>query len=338
MPDEPGNGYKSPEIKAERTFRAPAVDIAEIRNAIPLQRNVYSRAGCLSFLFAIVLAVVAGFFVASDSQWKAGLVLLSLSVILWRWRPVPGTFIGAIGLALAVHGGIELLGGTGIGGDIIFSILFLIIGFAWFWSTAGPTPVYSELSKQADYRCTIAYFRPFTAKHARDARNLVVPLLDGYGRVIHVNDLTFESVDQDYLHGQEYSDVLGKFRMRTQARNFDDANWQVGVQKILSKVDIAVVDISNLSPNVLWELANCYAQLPQNRVLGIVRSRNPQQDVERFADLSLKLEPFGIDKNIRPYVLMYFDEVEGRVWFMNALHQTMLKIAQDSPAVTSIQS
>jgi hypothetical protein len=173
-----------------------------------------------------------------------------------------------------------------------------------------------------------------------------------YGRVNHVGDDFFkESPTIGGLSGaykkqtkdvlsrmDEYDDVTRKVLEMTQAvsgsdmlsgTEFDDPKWKDGVLNILERTDIAVVDVSTVSENVLWELKNCLRYLSPTRVI-LIASLDAIKDIEqrKFALLTTLYEP-GISEIQN--VLVYHPNIALR--FAKDLHERMIMIAVNNQAV-----
>ena len=199
--------------------------------------------------------------------------------------------------------------------------------------------------------CRIVFFRPFDTRYAEWARNLVIPLLNNYGHVTHVTDRAFEEAPgrgglsgayEDFAKDvlsrmDEYDEVTQKMIEMTKAvvgsdmlagSSFEDSKWKNGVLKILAQSDVAVVDVSTVSDNVIWELANCFRRLIPEHVI-LIASRDSLQDVTRQSDALLTvLSEAGI-VDIQP-VLVYHPTVVLK--FAEELHEHMSRI---HPAVQS---
>ena len=197
--------------------------------------------------------------------------------------------------------------------------------------------------------CSIALFRPHDETYAEYARNWIIPLLDGYGRVTHVTDNTFESSERDGLLGTAYGEcpfamgavmtdagdaerevfnladrVAGSDIMSLYGKKLDDAEWKQTVSDLFDGLDVAVVDTSELTATVLWEIETCYRRLPPERVVLIAHANSPGRLEAHARALSEQLAARGVDRGAEP--LLAYAEDEGLGLFAVALHVRMRDI------------
>lgn len=206
-----------------------------------------------------------------------------------------------------------------------------------------------------EFGCSIALFRPLYETYAGYARNWIIPLLDGYGRVTHVTDNTFESSDCDGLLGTAYGEcpsvmsavmtdpgaverevfnladrITGSDIMALYGKKLDDAEWKQMVSDLFDALDVAVVDTSELTETVLWEIETCYHRLPPERVILIAHANSPGSVEAHSRVLSERLAARGIDRDAEP--LLAYAEDEGLGLFAVALHVRMRDIVIASTA------
>ena len=202
--------------------------------------------------------------------------------------------------------------------------------------------------------CEIALFRPFDDDYSKFARNIIIPLLDGYGRVVYVTDRTFEDSSYRGVLGRPYSEysdhireiakdadestrkmlelvdsVQGGDPMRSAGREFKDEEWREKVQELFDRLDIAVIDVSTASPNVLWELRECYHRLPPERVIGIAR-RASVSHLKSHSEAITEATHIPSEPWISGLAIYDPDERELRESFVHNLHERMLGIVVES--------
>jgi hypothetical protein len=223
-------------------------------------------------------------------------------------------------------------------------------GIRRIWRYGRAARAYRESLHAARHTgCSIAFFRPFDTRYAEWARNLILPVLKSYGRVTHVTDGAFEAAPGQgglsAAYEDQVKDVLSRIdEYDTATRRMidltqkvvgsdllagtrmDDATWKAGVLDLLTRTDVAVVDVSTVSDNVLWELANCLRRLPPERVILIV-SLDALEDVKRRQPALMKTFSEAGGTNMEP-VLAYHPT--NALPFAESLHARMVAIAADA--------
>ncbi len=200
-----------------------------------------------------------------------------------------------------------------------------------------------------EFGCSIALFRPFHEPYAEYARNWIIPLLDGYGRVTHVTDSTFETSECDGLLGMTYGEfpfamsavmtdpgdaerevfnladrIAGSDIISLYGKQMDASEWKLMVGDLFDALDVAVVDASDLTDTVLWEIETCYRRLPPERVVLIAHANSPERLEAHRRALSERLAARGINRGAEP--LLAYAEDEGLGLFAVALHVKMRDI------------
>lgn len=128
-------------------------------------------------------------------------------------------------------------------------------------------PGFTELAKAARARgCRITLFRSFADGPSRLTRNILLPLLAGYGDLNVVFDQTLGSAERESFLGEEVPD-LG--RIATVYR-FKSSEWPDRVAELIAQTDIAIIEATKLTPGVVWEFARCIKVLPPWRVYPLV--------------------------------------------------------------------
>ena len=122
-----------------------------------------------------------------------------------------------------------------------------------FWKIRYVNPLFSIMT-----------LRPFgNASTALLFRDLVAPVFGCYGDLRVISDEAYGGVakktDDQTLDLQQLGDV----RL---AEKLSDQDWRRAVLRLILQSDVAVIDLTLPSPNVLWEAARCIAFLPPHRV------------------------------------------------------------------------
>lgn len=358
MEEEEGSSAKH-SARELRAHRLPAIEIAAQRNIGPLLRQRRLQALWRVVLFA--LAAVIG-------HWLVGLGLLPLlgmlatsillsavvtrlrafgeayrivratgahahpdDVVWWREMRLElqrkGRTIVA-GLVAGALVGAGTLWWTTLHVEAWWAVPPCIAGLVYGLSSiqvVGPSPPDFALAgmEAQSQGCRIVVFRPFHSETSALARNALIPILEGYGRVDIVTDSTFERSAPSGIFGLDHTGS------RARLHRFADAEWRAGVLALIRAADVAVVDITVTSPNVIWEVAQCYGLLPDHRVMlmlsaGIFGARSLQQYMRDFYRL-LGENP-EMPRDVRPFVFVFTPGAGQEVTLALAIHQKMGEI------------
>lgn len=281
----------------------------------------------------------------SVGQWLLLVGITAALVARWQLKTTFGLVLAGPAIACILGGGAAWVAGST---DWLWIAAVLgALGGLWALGRYGQALLVQRdslnIGKNLD--CRIVFFRPFDTRYAEWARNLVLPLLKNYGLVTHVSDRAFEdSPGRGGLSGaygdfvkdvlsrmDEYDEPTRKMIEMTKAaggadmlsgKSFDDATWRDGVCKILDKTDVAAVDVSTVSDNVLWELTNCYCRLTPAHVI-LIASRDALQDVTRRQDALLAVFSEAGIAGTQP-VLVYHPTIALK--FAEELHERMSEI------------
>jgi hypothetical protein len=225
--------------------------------------------------------------------------------------------------------------------------LVIVVGLWQLGLWGAASAKYKRNLNYADYvGCRIAFFRPFDTRYAKWARNLIIPFLKGYGRVVHLNDESFEQSDYQGVLSGPYEkladDVISQKGRLSQVEremiemaeqmgddmiggwSFDDLNWQDYVLYLLPSIDIAVVDVSTVSDNLLWELRQCLYHLPPERVILIANWTARKKVTGRSDAINAALSDSGV-REIQT-VLIYHPTNAHK--FAEAIHERMVTISR----------
>lgn len=180
--------------------------------------------------------------------------------------------------------------------------------------------------------CEIVLFRRFGESQSKFARESLAPILGSYGRVRVVADRWFDEsglADKRKDFVNEMPSSVAEFVGGVDdARRFSDSSWKTGVAQMVDEADIAVIDISEVTDNVVWEIARCYRRLPPHRIIFIAeRRRMPNlQSILRRADIVARDSP-----EVLQYEIGGGLELELRRSFY-ARMQAIVEIEAQSPA------
>lgn len=184
--------------------------------------------------------------------------------------------------ALAVVGALVLLRLADVIGKGLFMLALLcaivpffrlLLQFMWKlpfraldWLLTWPQMRWNEY---VNARFAIGLFRVFEPAIDRTIHHRLAPVLGAYGKIYIVKGPYYkESPDPWRVAGLgrvgQLQDVLADVE---NAVEFTDAGWKRGVEWLAHQVDIAVVNIDEISPSTYWELVTCLRALPRGRVV-----------------------------------------------------------------------
>jgi hypothetical protein len=342
--------------------RWPALDVAASRNILPIvaQRRmqaVFSLAlsavvFVAAWLFAraslplLLLAMAAGFVLAgaatrlrrfgevyrqfeavradldADQQAYVQGVRRGLRV---ESRAVGWRIAGGLVLALAVTGWALMSGARW------WVLLACVLGLAYGRSSVRalgpPSAGFAGLTAAAAANgCRIALFRPFREETSALARNALLPILEGYGVVDVVGDPTFDQAPVEGMFGQEQAKDVPR-----PIHRFSEEEWRRRVREIIEDCDVAVLDVSIASPGVVWEVAQCYAALPDYRVMLVLSqtavAARPVGDFVREFYALLGQHP-EMPRDVHPYVFLFTPGAGQEEALVVDVHRKMTEIVQ----------
>jgi hypothetical protein len=138
--------------------------------------------------------------------------------------------------------------------------------------TVAATPLVNQvtlaiMSRLARRSCTIGFFRSFYLSDAEEIR--IRQALSGYGRV--------QLIGRDLLWDDRWS-FLGydsqAIADSNDARKTSEERWRDDASRIIRSSDVVVIDVSAVSEQVRWEIAQSQSILPPSRVLFVTSSRS----------------------------------------------------------------
>jgi hypothetical protein len=364
-----------------RQRQLPSIGTAAARHHVLSAASKRHGMGCM-FMLAAAAAPVAIFLAVKIGTIATSVVGMALVVVgvatfiserrlaqegqVGRLETViGGLFMAAAGLGVVLMAALLWLGVVASGWTVATPLILL--GIALFYSARpGVWRRYLdekrlELAEKhvGHSGCRIAFFRPFrNEKLSTLARNCLVPLLNGYGSVFFVADETYDAAKPEIAVGSWVTEYSEQPELIGGRPRFDVA-WQRHVLEALEGADIAVVDVSVPSVNVLWEIKQCYDLLPAHRVLFVanadhildeatlneaydltygrithdpdvaerIRAKVERSLQEHIKNLMNGLRSFeDIKRGISPTFLVYFANTVGRKWFEGALHNFMERI------------
>jgi hypothetical protein len=210
-------------------------------------------------------------------------------------------------------------------------VLALAYGRSSVRALGPPSAGFTELTEAAAVGgCRIALFRPFRDETSALARNALLPILEGYGVVEVVGDPTFDRAAPEGVFRQEYGDAAPG-----QPHRFTNEEWQPRVAAIIEACDVAVLDVSIVSPGVVWEAARCYSTLPDYRVM-LVLSQAALAG-RRLDDFIREL--YGLlgqhpemPRDVHPRVFLFTPGAGEEEALAAAIHDKMIEIVVREPA------
>lgn len=335
-----GDSARRDEGPAVRRFQLPALQVAAAEFRAQQRRAMRGPFGCL-FLLAGA-ALIGSFLLFLDSGGGriglGGLVALALGSLLVRFGGgILGAWIAALGTGGAVAG-VMLL--SGIEATWVYwtvAGLFGVVGFLVVGTASGTWPGFFQARSLSRHTgCRIGFFRPFHSDYSAQAKNLLLPMLRGYGSVFFVVDDSFDESKFDGLWSKDYKDLPGLVG----GHRYTDDEWQRQVLAQLENIDVAIVDISVPSANLVWEIKQCYDRLPSYRIIfvanAVVLSGGIPSDFatpefqqalwSHFEQILKGLMELGANPTTKPLCLVYSPQVEGQVWLAHAVFQAMSNI------------
>jgi hypothetical protein len=112
------------------------------------------------------------------------------------------------------------------------------------------------------WRARLGVFRSFNPSASRLTRNVLLPILAGYGDVSIVFDPTLEDVEGESFLGE----ATPELEQIATVHRFDNTEWRARVGELIARTDITVIEATRLTPGVAWEFARCLKELPPWRV------------------------------------------------------------------------
>ncbi len=158
---------------------------------------------------------------------------------------------------------------------LVIGTVVLISGSARHYVAAPLTRLFKRLFAS---KVRVAYLRSFREDDSYAARDQLGPILGCIGRLTTVHnpdyiqgltDVDGHSQQEDaWFAWLELGEILGD---GLAAVKLEDARWQEDVLEILRTSDLAVIDLTEASDNLIWELTRALEILPGNRVLTLCR-------------------------------------------------------------------
>jgi len=350
-----------------RPYRLPAVEVAATRNILPIvaQRRMQrvfflvlsvGIFGC-AYAFArvpwpvLLLTMAAGFVLAAaitrlrnfgawyslvekvraelhpDDEAYARAMRVATRhesrTVAWRMAAAALLVPAAVGWAALSHGRWWVV-----------ALCVLALGYARSSVRAlgPPSAAFTGMTGAAGASgCRIGLFRPFREDSSALARNALLPILEGYGTVEVVGDPTFDRAAADGVYRVEYGEGAPG-----QPHRFANEEWQERVRAIIEASDVAVLDISAVSPGIVWEVAQCYRALPDYRVMLVLNQaalagRSLADYIREFYAL-LGQHP-EMPRDINPYVFLFSPGAGQEEALAVDVHRKMCEIVQrDAPA------
>ncbi len=342
----------------DRLLGYPAVEIAATRNAEIARKQQFAQK--MLSIFAACPVLIVGHFFARIGLVTLGVMVLSGMVCastIKRWREFGEQYrlmaklvdnfdkqqaglwriaiksesrslIARIIVSVVFALGIVIWSVKNEGNLLV--VLPCIIFLAFVLSSI--KPIFSDASsfRQSAVAaqkkgCKIVLFRSFEEKSSSLARSALVPILTGYGMVEIVLDETYAHTEAHGIFGKESAGISDLYRLH----RFTNAAWKGRVAEIIRDCDIAIIDLTRISPGVMWELAHCYENLPPYRIYGVINAagfeRTSFQDhMAHFYD-TLGAHPEMPD-NVHPYIFVFEPSAWNQEGLATDIHRKMVEI------------
>ena len=325
------------EASTNRRFRLPAVSIGAAEYHIQTSRIVRGPIGVLAVLAGVVLIAAYRLFPESGgSLTLVGLVSFGLGQVLSRLGCCLGIVLAGLGTGAAVAGSMSLLGVKAALAYWSVAGFFFLAGVLLAGNLAA-WPNFPYARREATRTgCRIGLFRPFHSKYSAQAKNLLLPLLRGYGDAYFVADESFDESEPAGGLGRDYE----RFPSRVGGHRYTHDEWQSRVSAEIKRLDVAIIDISIPSASLVWEIKQCIAQLPRHRILFVASVEEvfppgllPQYDQDKLraallahiGPINKGLQEMGSNP-ISSRCLVYWPGGKGTEWLANALFQSMYSI------------
>ncbi len=170
----------------------------------------------------------------------------------------------------------------------------------------------------------ITLLRRFSSEYSDIVKNVIVPLLQGFGPVELVGDRTLDHADYHGRLSVDLAAMPGLLKMSE--RRFTHEEWKQKVEEILRKTDVAVIDISEPTDSLIWEMAHCYNLLQQHRIILLigVDALATRSLEEHVTEVLQKLSAHDVPGDVGPIAIVYDARtVDGQFTLGEQLTQAM---------------
>jgi len=152
--------------------------------------------------------------------------------------------------------------------------------------------------------------RPFRSTSSEYAKDAVLPVLGSVGGGITVEDSSFRAARARSIPFAVRLDVVSA--LHSMKPYIVGTDWKTEVDMLIAESDVAVVDVTELTEDVVWEMEQCFHHLPSCRVVFIA-------DASSFVNLSpVHASPstsFNVATGEPPHLIRYKRNFRGRLAF-----------------------
>jgi hypothetical protein len=176
--------------------------------------------------------------------------------------------------------------------------------------------------------CHISVFRSFNENASSFARNALIPVLSGYGKVDVVVDKTIVETRPTGVFGLQADGAVDSY---CTVHRFKDEEWKERVREIIKDTDIALIDTTQLTPGLAWEMIECYWELPPHRVQLMVDARllKKVSMQSHMADWYAAIESSPHVHDVRPSVFVVLPGMLQQELMVEEMHNMMTYIVHE---------
>ena len=115
-----------------------------------------------------------------------------------------------------------------------------------------------------DRRFQTVLLRPFRPEPSFQAKNAILPVLGGVGVAITIEDWNLmDSKERSLPFAVSHGPVVGEEGISY----VREGNWKDQVLSVITDSDAAIIDITDVTEQIRWEIDRCIEQLPQGRII-----------------------------------------------------------------------
>jgi hypothetical protein len=173
--------------------------------------------------------------------------------------------------------------------------------------------------------CSILVLRGFQQEQRLSLYKRVFPAVACYGKIVAIRNPTDRPLDD------EMGPLQTSIMTDAEEHFVASSDWQLKILEFLRNVDIVVIDVSQFSESVRWELRASLAELPTLRVIPVMEAtpralQTAAEVAQIYSDHGVRLEDFGLVTYVswRSIPLNFWKY--WPFWFEKALHRRMRRI------------
>ncbi|MGA8088661.1 MAG: hypothetical protein WCA10_15235 [Terracidiphilus sp.] len=163
--------------------------------------------------------------------------------------------------------------------------------------------------------------RPFQATSSEYAKNAILPVLGSVGGGITVEDSSFRKARLRSIPFAVRLDVVAA--LNSMIPYIVSSDWKTEVDTLIAESDVAVVDVTKLTEDIIWEIERCFNHLPSCRIIFIVET-SCFENVVRL--LPSRPTSSGETTGEPPRLIRYERSFRGRLAFKWKLLQVFRQI------------